>query len=174
MPIYGDNNALDDSLERSLLAERERLKAAIGELRQEIEAKEMACRAKENRLAHVEALLATAPPEAKSPPPRRQASGRSTPTAKLLDMAEQVLRARKGEPMHYRDLADDLIRMGAVIGGKDPAGSLVARITQDDKGKAEDEKRFVRPTSRGFYALRADYPKARNVGARRRGKTAAE
>ena len=138
-------------------------------MRHEIAEKELACRAKENRLGHVNALLSNASPTGSETESRRPPSkGRSTPTAQMLDMAEQVLREREGEPMHYRDLADELIRMGAVIGGKDPAGSLVARMTQDDKGKAEEEKRFVRPTSRGFYALRADYPKARNVGARRR------
>ena len=95
----------------------------------------------------------------------------TTPTAQLLDMAVEVLREQKSEPMHYRDLADELIRRGAVIRGKDPAASLVARMTQDDKRRAEGERRFVRPVSKGFYALREDYPNARNVGAKRRRKT---
>lgn len=158
-------------LERSLRAEQARLVSEIEQLRQEIEEKRMACQAKENRLGHVEALLSKPPPSAPTPKDRRrQRDDSSTPTVQLLDMAEQVLRERLGDPMHYRDLADELMRQGAVIGGKDPAGSLVSRMTQDDKGKAEADKRFVRPTSRGFYALREDYPKARNVGARRRGK----
>ncbi len=76
--------------------------------------------------------------------------------------------------MHYRDLADELIRRGAVIRGQDPAGALVSRMTQDDKRRTEADKRFVRPTSKGFYALREDYPNARNVGARRRRRNAGE
>ena len=70
--------------------------------------------------------------------------------------------------MHYRDLADEMMRRGAVILGQDPAGALVSRMTQDDNRRAEEDRRFIRPTSKGFYALREDYPQARNVGARRR------
>lgn len=169
MAAKSEMKASEDALERSLLAERDRLQSEIDQLRQEIVEKELACRAKENRLGHVKALLTSASPKGSESESRPSPSqGRSTATARLLDMAEQVLREREGEPMHYRELADELIRLGAVIGGKDPAGSLVARMTQDDKGKAEEAKRFVRPTSRGFYALREDYPNARNVGARRR------
>ena len=47
-------------------------------------------------------------------------------------------------------------------------------MTQDDNRRAEEEKRFIRPTSKGFYALREDYPDARNVGARRRRRGASE
>ena len=42
-----------------------------------------------------------------------------------------------------------------------PASGLVSRMTGDE--------RFVRPTSKGFYALREDYPEVtQSVGARRR------
>ena len=169
MTDSANDRANGGDLQRSLLVERDRLQSEIRGLRQDIEAKEMACRAKENRLGHVEALLTSVSPTAGVTHKKQgPANARSTATAQLLDMAEQILRERAGEPMHYRELAEEVLRRGAVIGGKDAAGSLVARMTQDDKGKAEDEKRFVRPTSRGFYALRADYPNARNVGARRR------
>ena len=30
-----------------------------------------------------------------------------------LDMAEAVLRERNGQPMHYRELADEVMRRGA-------------------------------------------------------------
>ena len=163
--------ANNEVLERSLLVEREKLEAEIERHRKEIEALEMACQAKENRLVHVKALLATSTPAASNPPRNQSRSNAtSTPTARLLDMAEQVLRDRQGEPMYYRDLAEELIRQGAVISGKDPAASLVARMTQADKGKPAEAARFVRPTSRGFYALREDYPQARNVGAKRKRK----
>ena len=154
-------------LQAHLLQERDRLQGEIEQLQSEIADKEVACRAKQQRLSHILALLGTEPPEAKAVPPRRaQAAGASTPTAQLLDMAEEALRRRQGEPMHYRDLADELIRRGAVIGGVDPAGGLVSRMTRDE--------RFVRPTSKGFYALRADHPNARNVGAKRRGQVASQ
>lgn len=159
----------NNTLEASLRSERDKLQQEIAALRQEIEEKEQACRAKEVRLGHVVALLGAEQPDIKQ---RAQSSRRgvsaSTPTEQLLNLAERVLRERQGEPMHYRDLADELLRRGAVIRGQDPAGALVSRMTQDDKRRDEADKRFIRPTSKGFYALREDYPQARNVGARRR------
>jgi len=144
-----------DALQQSLLKERDRLQREIEELCE-------ALAGKEQRLHHVLALLAEGAAAGVLPPRRARRRSASTATAKLLDMAEQVLRGRNREAMHYRDLADELIRGGAIIGGKDPAASLVSRMTQD---KAQ---RFIRPTSKGFYALREDYPKARNVGVKRR------
>lgn len=158
-------------LESSLRVERDKLQQEIKQLRNDIKAKESQCRANEARLGHVQALLNAEIPMASGPPPgRRSAEPSSTPTPQLLDMVEAVLRERRGEPMHYRELADELIRRGAVIRGQDPAGALVSRMTQDDNRREDKDKRFIRPTSKGFYALREDYPDARNVGARRRRK----
>ncbi len=166
---------LKNTLEDSLVSERDKLKQEIKQLRQAIEMKELECRTKEERLCHVVALLSTEQSSTQDPPPNRhRAASTSTPTTQLLDMTEQVLRERKGEPMHYRDLADELMRQGAVIRGQDPAAALVSRMTQDDKKRAEADRRFIRPTSKGFYALREDYPNARNVGARRRRKVSSE
>jgi len=157
------------SLETSLRGERDRLQREIEQLRDEIAEKKLLSRAKEERLGHVKALLSSDSATDSKPAPRRsETSAASTPTPKLLEMVEQVLRERKGEPMHYRDLADEILRRGAVIRGQDPAAALVSRMTQDDSRRAEGDKRFIRPTSKGFYALREDYPDARNVGARRR------
>jgi hypothetical protein len=61
--------------------------------------------------------------------------------------------------MYYKELADEVIKRGGVLGGKAPEATLTARLVRDE--------RFVRPTSKGFYALRADYPNAPNVGARK-------
>ncbi len=166
-----DSHFKKDTLESSLRVERDKLQQEIKQLRKEIEAKESQCRAKEERLGHVQALLTDEPSASSGPPPRRPgAEPSSTPTPQLLEMAEQVLRERKGEPMHYRDLADEMMQRGAVILGQDPAGALVSRMTQDDNRRAEEDRRFIRPTSKGFYALREDYPDARNVGARRHRK----
>lgn len=159
------------SLESSLRGERDRLQREIEQLREEISEKELLTRTKIERLGHVQALLSNeSSPVAKPAPRRLESSAASTPTPKLLEMAVEVLRARKGEPMHYRDLADELMKRGAIIRGQDPAGALVSRMTQDDNRREEADRRFVRPTSKGFYALREDYPNARNVGARRRRK----
>ena len=162
-------NNSNGSLESSLRGERDRLQREIEQLREEIAAKELLTRTKIERLGHVQALLShDSSPVAKPAPKRLESSAASTPSPKLLEMAEEILRERAGEPMHYRDLADELIKRGAIIRGQDPAGALVSRMTQDDNRRADGEKRFVRPTSKGFYALREDYPNARNVGARRR------
>jgi len=165
------NHIVNNELDSLLAKERDKLHQEIEQLRQTIEAKTRECLAKEERLGHLQALLSIeTPANAERVQNRRRASAASTPSPQLLDMAEQILRERSGEPMHYRDLADELIRRGAVIRGQDPAGALVSRMTQDDKRRTEADKRFVRPTSKGFYALREDYPNARNVGARRRRK----
>lgn len=159
----------NDSLENALRGERVRLQQEIEQLRQEISEREMLSGAKLERLGHVQALLSNYSPTASQPAPRRsEPSTASTPTPKLLEMAEEVLRERQGEPMHYRDLADEILRRGGVIRGQDPAAALVSRMTQDDNRRDEADRRFIRPTSKGFYALRDDYPDARNVGARRR------
>ena len=159
----------NSELESLLGKERDKLQQEIDQLRTEIEAMTRQRQFKEERLGHLQALLASEPPANSDPGQiRPRTSSSSTPTPQLLEMVENVLRERAGEPMHYRDLADELLKRGAVIRGQDPAGALVSRMTQDDNRRAEGEKRFVRPTSKGFYALREDYPDARNVGARRR------
>lgn len=150
----GDDNTAD-LLRKSLIDERDRLQSEIDQLRQELASKEQ-------RLHHVLALLSNEPIAGERPPRRARPCSASTPTAQLLDMAEAILRERNSEPMHYRDLTDEIKQRGGVIGGKDAAASLVSRMTQD---KAQ---RFIRPTSKGFYALREVYPNARNVGKKRR------
>ena len=159
----------NSELESLLGKERDKLQQEIEQLRTEIEAMTRQRQFKEERLGHLQALLASEPPANSQPVQSgRRTSSPSTPTPQLMDMVVDVLRERAGEPMHYRDLADELIKRGAIIRGQDPAGALVSRMTQDDNRRDEADKRFIRPTSKGFYALREDYPNARNVGARRR------
>ncbi len=169
MPNKNDYHSMNGDLAFTLERERDKLQQELEQLRLEIDEKTRERRFKEERLGHVQALLASEPPvNEEQAPSRRRRSTASTPSPQLLEMAVQVLRERKREPMHYRDLTDELMKRGAAIRGKDPAGALVSRMTQDDNRRADGEKRFVRPTSKGFYALREDYPNARNVGARRR------
>ena len=74
------------------------------------------------------------------------------------DIAVEVLSERSGQPMYYKDLTQEVMRRGGELNGATPWANLTARLVQDP--------RFVRPTAKGFYALRKDYPNARNVGAR--------
>ena len=82
-------------------------------------------------------------------------------TRDVCDVAEEILSKRNAEPMYYKDLAREVVRLGGILNGATPWGTLTARMVRDE--------RFVRPTAKGFYALRRDYPTARNVGARLRG-----
>jgi hypothetical protein len=82
-----------------------------------------------------------------------------TPSA--VDIAAEILSERSGEPMHYRDLADEVLLRGGLLPETSAPTTLNGRINRDD--------RFVRPFRRGFYALKKDHPNVRNsVGARRR------
>ena len=63
--------------------------------------------------------------------------------------------------MYYKELAQEVLSRGGTLNGATPAATLTARMVRDE--------RFVRPTAKGFYALRRDYPTARNVGARSTG-----
>lgn len=81
-------------------------------------------------------------------------------TSPAVEVAYQVLAERNGETMHYKPLAQEVIARNGDLSGNNAAQILVARLVNDD--------RFVRPARRGFYGLRQDYPKATNVGQRRK------
>jgi hypothetical protein len=85
--------------------------------------------------------------------PSSRANGRG-----VADIAHDILVARGSKPMHYEELADQVLQAGGVLGGVTPAQTLVARISRDP--------RFVRPEKRGWYASAEFFPKARSVGAR--------
>lgn len=118
----------------------------------------------QNRLAknaqmitHLEGILdlSSDAQKAGAPPVLRRAN-----YMEVCDLVEQILSERQKNPVHYRELADEVQRRGIELGGAKPGRTLVAIISKDP--------RFVRPVSRGFYALRKDYPDARNVGEHKR------
>ena len=78
----------------------------------------------------------------------------------LTDIAEEILRERNRDPMHYKDLTREVQFRGGNLSGDNAANILVARLVSDE--------RFLRPVRKGFYALRKDYPNAKNVGARKK------
>lgn len=81
------------------------------------------------------------------------------PRQEATDIAVAILTERKREPVHFKELAAEVQARGGILPGKNPANNLVARLVNDD--------RFVRPTRRGFYALRSDYPDVKSVGVRK-------
>ncbi|MEX1247783.1 MAG: winged helix-turn-helix domain-containing protein [Anaerolineales bacterium] len=63
----------------------------------------------------------------------------------LADLAHEVLsKEAKGQPVHYRELAQMIFKRGKNIPGKDPAANLIAHLGRDD--------RFQR-AGRGLYGL---------------------
>ena len=62
--------------------------------------------------------------------------------------------------MYYKDLAVEVKARGGDIPDANAAQNLVARLVNDE--------RFVRPVRKGFYGLRQDYPRAQNVGQRKK------
>jgi len=66
---------------------------------------------------------------------------------KAPDVAFDVL-SRKGVPMHYRAILEEINKEGAVIGGRDPGTTLIAYLGRD--------KRFLkaREKGRGYWKLK--------------------
>ena len=149
-----------DTLNSLLAAERAQLEEETVSLQRQVElAQERLAKAR-RRLDLVRRLLdeeqgmdTASAPHARQPSPNGAVEH-------VCDIAEQVLAERAAQPMYYKELAVEIIKRGGALGGRNPAGLLTARLVADE--------RFVRPTAKGFYALRRDYPNARNVGARRR------
>ena len=141
-------------LEQALLAEKEGLEEEKRVLREQLLEAENRLHQIDQRLVLVHGLLNLDNNEA----PSANANG-SWPKATSADIAFVVLAERDGETMYYKELAAEVAKRGGDISGENAAQILVARLVKDD--------RFVRPVRKGFYALRKDYPNARNVGERK-------
>ena len=145
-----------------LEAERERLEAEQTGLQEKVRQGAYQLAIVRSRLEHVLALLGKEKAAASSGEgsPTSQGKGDNT-SSTLCDIAAEILGERNAEPMYYKDLAEEVVKRGGSLKGQTPWATLTARMVQDE--------RFVRPTAKGFYALRRDYPTARNVGARVKG-----
>ena len=145
-----------------LKSERQRLEAEEANLQEQLRKGADQLAWVRGRIAHVQALLG----EKMVPEGHRNGSqGLShhqddTPRD-VCDIAVEILGERNGESMYYKELAHEVTKRGGILNGATPWATLTARMIQDG--------RFVRPTAKGFYALRRDYPTARNVGARLKG-----
>lgn len=69
------------------------------------------------------------------------------------NIAYDVL-SRKGVPMHYREILQEMNKEGVVIGGHDPGTTLIAYLGRD--------KRFLkaREKGRGYWKLKGQEEKA--------------
>ena len=142
-------------LEQALQAERESLEEERGRLKEQVAKGEERLREIDLRLTHVYGLMSLnnghAPVSVQVKTPTK------TPVA---DIAFEILSERNGETMYYKDLAAEVKTRGGELPNENAAQNLVARLVNDD--------RFVRPVRKGFYGLRQDYPKAQNVGERKK------
>jgi len=70
-----------------------------------------------------------------------------TTKRKPSDVAFDVL-SRKGSPMHYRKILEEVNKEGVVIGGRDPGTTMIAYLGRD--------KRFLkaREEGRGYWKLK--------------------
>ncbi len=151
---------MQGNLDDLLTAERQNLEVEAAELQIRVREAQERLSLVQRRLEHVRALLGDQQSsETQDDTTQTQHKHGSSNRSHVCDIAEDVLRERNGEPMYYKELAQEVIRRGGDLHGATPWANLTARMVQDP--------RFVRPTARGFYALRRDYPNARNVGARR-------
>lgn len=98
------------------------------------------------QIDHLRALLGKTPLQT---PPRipvktsRPRNSRPAGGGTDADRVVALLRER-GQPIHYRDIYERLVQDGVQVGGKDPAGTLLARYF--------DDPRLYRP-ARGTYGL---------------------
>ena len=77
----------------------------------------------------------------------RKGEQMSSTERKPPDVAYDVL-SRKGAPMHYREILEEVNKQGVVIGGNDPGTTLIAYMGRD--------KRFLkaREKGRGYWRLK--------------------
>ena len=147
-------------LNRLLNEERQQLETELEEIRSQISRAESRLSQVIQRLRHVRALLGEDEPNESDDRTDGLTVGpnHNGTSETVSDIAADILSERHGQPMYYKELATEVMNRGGTLGGNTPWATLVSRITQDS--------RFVRPTSKGYYALRSDYPNARNVGAK--------
>ena len=144
-------------LDTLLQAEKDLLDEERQTLQAQITAAEKRLKEIHVRLRHVDGLLGV------SEPSESIITGASNPAGRTMtDLATEILNERQGEQMHYKDLAQEIHSRGGDLSGVNAANVLVARLVSDD--------RFVRPFRKGYYALKRDYPDAKNVGARKKSR----
>jgi exonuclease VII small subunit len=149
------------------------LEESIKLLEESIKLDEIQMRALKSNMGNIDALLNSNPSRESSdlPDPVNRATMR---TETVIELAKKILGEQKRSneegpsdstnpriPMYYKDLADAVVDRGGDLRGNNPAQILVAQLVRD-------KETFVRPDRKGYYALREDYPKARNVGERKR------
>jgi HB1, ASXL, restriction endonuclease HTH domain len=139
----------DQEFTEALRGRRDRLAAQLDNyVHKQAELQATISRIREE-LSHIEALLGQDLSETPGSPQDRNA---------FADLVVGLLE-ETGQPMHYREIYEELGRRGQVsVGGRDPANALLARYFSDE--------RLYRP-ARGTYAVRTK-ASLKSVGTRRK------
>ena len=159
-------------LMKALLAKRDELVGTLREIDGEILQiqTEMAQRLEgardkrapiERALTHLEALLRIEGWTESDSKNVKQSTIISSDGKRAADAAHSLL-TTMGSPLHYRDLAGQIVESGIYIGGKDPAATLLSKISRDN--------RFQRAAERGVYGL-AIWPMPKRTNGKRKSKT---
>ena len=148
-----------NNLNTLLEAERRQLEIEQADLQEKIRQGADQLALVKSRLEHILALLGKETvTDSRGEGSQKSSNTIDNTSATICDIAAKILGERNAEPMYYKELAQEVVSRGGILNGVTPWATLTARMVQDE--------RFVRPTAKGFYALRRDYPAARNVGAR--------
>lgn len=155
--LADERDRLTERLE-TLLVERSRREAELSELGQQI----AACGATIDALSGLLGLERHKTP-ASSPDAIPKAPGDS-----IIDAVSAAFSERGNTPIHYRELTRLVLERGIVLGGKDPAGTLLSILTN-----ARYSDRFER-CARGTYrplSSEAGSPTTKLRKSRRRRRT---
>ena len=145
----------DGQLQKILREENDKLEAEMKSIQERISSDQTRLREIVVLLDHVKGILSSSSQGSES---SDQVTMRDSTSAE--DIAEKILKGNNKTPMYYKDIAEKIRSMGGDLPGENPGALLVSRLVRD--------KRFVRPSRKGFYALRDDYPEAKNIGQRRK------
>lgn len=151
----GQTNPTEGWFQASLQAKRadvlhvlEEIDAEISEIELEFETKIEGVRGKrkhwEKVLSHIEGLLMLEHSETIGEGEGTSTSGSAEDTSDPLEAVHKIL-TDLGKPIHYKELARQLANRGIFLPGKDPAASLLTRLSRDQK--------FKRSPDRGVYGL---------------------
>ena len=167
----GSVSAQSETLTEVLLGKRRDLARALGEIEAEVIEVQTELSKKiddawirrqsiEEALGHVEALLRiegwveTGEEDVRCPQVLN--GNRKAPADAALDLLSTL-----GKPLHYRLMAQQLSDSGVYLAGKDPAATLLSKMSRDD--------RFKRAPERGVYGL-ATWRMQKSSSGKRRAK----
>lgn len=145
-----ESNRAEDITFEEMVAERlELARRELAEIDGQLDELQQARTVTRARVQHLSALIeldagARTSSSTETVVPETRTSETTKPLVADADAVLALLTERRQE-LHYRQIHDELVKLGYEIGGQDPPNTLLARFFNDD--------RLVR-TKRGTYAVR--------------------